>query len=73
MAILEMLPTEHISHTGDTGPRNIYDHFIIFRRKIKKLEDILLIFVCEADLETLMLFVSSSVSGNVENNDKMTE
>ena len=45
MAILEMLSTEHISHTGDTGPRNIYDHFIIFRRKIKNLEDFLLIFL----------------------------
>ena len=40
-----MLSTEHISHTGDTGPRNIYDHFIIFRRKIKNLEDFLLIFL----------------------------
>ena len=27
------------------------------------------IFVCEADLETLMLFVSPFVSGNVENDD----
>ena len=32
-----------------------------------------IIFVCEADLETLMLFVSQFVSDNVENDDMMTK
>ena len=61
MAILEMLPTEHISHTGDTGPRNIYDHFIIFPAEDKEAGGFpphIYLFVCS---HTLNITINDAV------------